>query len=298
MTDNRAVILSGVRTAIGTFGGSLAGVPPTELASAVTREAISRAGLEDDAIDSVVFGNVIHTEPRDMYLSRVAAIEAGLPVGTPALTLNRLCGSGLQAIATAADQITLGHVQAAIAGGAESMSRAPHASRSIRTGQKMGETIFTDMLIGALSDPFGHGQMGVTAENVAEAEEIGRDQQDAFAAESHRRAATAISEGRFAEQILALEVKRGRETKVFDQDEGRGDRRIDFVNLPRSCKISIFTAAGKLVRELQHNAAEDNRRAAWDLRNKDGLEISHGVYFYAVEAQGGATKIGKFAVIK
>ena len=213
------VILDGVRTAIGTFGGSLAGVAPSDLAAQVTKEAISRSGVEAADIGHTVFGHVINTEPRDMYLSRYAAVEAGIPDSSPALTVNRLCGSGAQAVVSSAQHIMLGDADFAIAGGAESMSRSPHSSQSIRTGAKMGDMGFTDMMIGALNDPFGGGHMGVTAENVSAEFDISRDQQDAFAVESQKRATAAIEEGRFKSQILPIQVKKRREVIDFDTDE-------------------------------------------------------------------------------
>lgn len=213
------VIASGVRTAIGDLGGALAGHSPCALATEVARAAIARAGLEAGQIEQTVFGHVIHTAPEDMYLSRVAAIRAGVPDTAPALTLNRLCGSGLQAIVTASEQIALGHCDIALAGGAESMSRAGHLMPAVRSGQKMGDTLAIDMMLGALSDPFGHGHMGITAENIASRDGIDRAAQDGFALESHRRAARAQAEGRFAGQILPLTVRRGRAEAVFDTDE-------------------------------------------------------------------------------
>ena len=217
--DRSVVIAGGVRTAIGTFGGSLAGVPPCELAAKVAAEAIARAGVAPGDIGQTVFGNVLHTAPEDMYLSRVAAIRAGVPETAPALTLNRLCGSGLQAVVTAAEQILLGNADIALAGGAESMSRAGHLLTTSRAGVKMGDAAAVDMMTGALNDPFGHGHMGVTAENVAAREGIDRAAQDAFAARSHRLAARAIAEGRFVDQILPLTVRKGRAEVVFDTDE-------------------------------------------------------------------------------
>ena len=174
MQTENVVILSGARTAIGTFGGTLAGVAPSALGATVIKEAVNRAGLEGGDIGHCVMGQVIHTEARDMYMSRVAAVEAGIPVGSPALTLNRLCGSGLQAIVSAAQMVMLGDCEAAVGGGAESMSRAGHLLTSARWGQKMGDTAAHDMLDGALQDPFGGGIMGITAENVAERYGIGR----------------------------------------------------------------------------------------------------------------------------
>jgi acetyl-CoA C-acetyltransferase len=213
------VILDGARTAIGTFGGSLAGTAPTALATAVSKEAMSRSGVEPGQIGASIFGHVINTEAKDMYMGRVAAVDAGIPEEATGLTVNRLCGSGAQAIVNAAQHIMLGDVDYALAGGAESMSRAPHATQSIRTGQKMGDVSFTDMMIGALNDPFGVGHMGVTAENVAAENQITREQQDAFAVESHRRAAAAVEAGYFEGQILPIEVKVRREMVPFATDE-------------------------------------------------------------------------------
>ena len=216
---NDVVFLDGVRTAIGTFGGTLAGEAPTALATAVTREALSRSGVDAAQIGHTVFGHVINTEPRDMYLSRVAAVEAGISEDAPALTVNRLCGSGAQAIVSAAQHVMLGDADFAVAGGAESMSRSPHATQTLRWGKKMGDAAFVDMMIGALSDPFGVGHMGVTAENVASENQISRADQDEFAAESQKRAANAIEEGRFKSQILPIEVKVKRTMVTFDTDE-------------------------------------------------------------------------------
>lgn len=215
----QVVIVSGVRTAIGDFAGALAGETPCNLAAAVAREAIRRAGIAPEDVQQTIFGNVIHTAPEDMYISRVAAMRAGVPETVPALTLNRLCGSGLQAVVSAAEQILLGNADIALAGGAESMSRAGHLLTQARYGQKMGDIVGIDMMIGALTDPFGNGHMGITAENVAAGASLDREQQDAFALESHRRAARAIAEGRFREQILPLTVKKGRTEVVFDTDE-------------------------------------------------------------------------------
>lgn len=217
MTD--VVILSGARTAIGTMGGSLAGIPAIALASHVAKAALERAGVEGGQIGHVTYGHVINTEPRDAYLSRVAAIEAGIPDTTPAMNVNRLCGSGAQAIVSAAQSVMLGDAAFALAGGAESMSRAPYIMPAARWGQKMGDTAMQDMMLGALSDPFGAGHMGMTAENVATEYAISRADQDAFALESQRRAESAISEGRFIEQIAPIEVRQRREMVMFDTDE-------------------------------------------------------------------------------
>lgn len=213
------VVLDGARTPIGTFGGSLAGVPPTETAAHVVRHALQRSGLDGAQIGHVVFGHVINTEPKDMYLGRVAAVKGGIPVETPAMTLNRLCGSGAQAVISAAQHLMLGDAEFAVAGGAEAMSRSPHAFQAGRAGQKMGDMKMIDMMIGALSDPFEGMHMGVTAENVAAEHHIDRATQDAFAAESQRRAAAAIAEGRFKGQIAPIEVPKGRDTVLFDTDE-------------------------------------------------------------------------------
>jgi acetyl-CoA C-acetyltransferase len=218
MTES-VVILAGARTAIGTFGGALAGQEPAKLGATVATEAMKRAGIDKADIGHVVFGNVIPTGPRDAYLARVAAIEAGIPQEVPAMTLNRLCGSGVQAIVSAAQNIMLGDAGIALAGGAEVMSRAPHYLQSGRFGQKMGDTVMADGLTGVLTDPFGNGIMGITAENVAARWSISREDQDAFAVESQRRTAAAAAAGHFADQILPLEVTAGRKTVQFDTDE-------------------------------------------------------------------------------
>jgi acetyl-CoA C-acetyltransferase len=219
IAEREVVVVSGVRTAIGDYGGSLKDVPPTRLAAEVVREAVARAGVEPHQVDHVVFGNVIQTEPRDHYLARAAAVDAGLPVEVPALTLNRLCGSGLEAIVSAAQTILLGDADVVVAGGAESLSRAPYWLPELRWGQRMGATTTVDVVVGALSDPFDGSLMGITAENLAERWEISREEQDALAVESHRRAAHAIREGRFSEQILPIEVKTRKGTVAVDTDE-------------------------------------------------------------------------------
>ena len=219
MSEREVVILSGVRTAIGDYGGSLKDIAPTELAARVVRESVARAKVDPEDIGQCVFGNVIHTEPKDMYLARVAAIQGGLPVTSGALTLNRLCGSGLQAIVTASQYILLGDVDAAIGAGAESMSRAAYINPSQRWGSRMGDAKMIDMMTGALSDPFETIHMGVTAENVARKCGISREQQDAFAVESHRRASAAIAAGYFKEQILPIEIKTRKGVEQFVTDE-------------------------------------------------------------------------------
>ena len=213
------VVLSGVRTAIGSYGGSLKDIPPTELGAQVIREAVRRSGVNAADIGHVVFGNVIHSEPRDMYLSRVAAIKGGILEGTPALTLNRLCGSGLQAIVSAAQTVLLEDAEFAVAGGAESMSRGLFAVPSARWGARLGDAGMVDMMVGALTDPFDSIHMGVTAENIAAKFAISRNQQDAFAVESHRRATNAIQKGYFKDQILPVELKNKKGTVLFDTDE-------------------------------------------------------------------------------
>jgi acetyl-CoA C-acetyltransferase len=212
-------LVSGVRTAIGTFGGSLKDVAPTDLATKVTAEALARSGVAAADIGHVVFGQVIHTEPNDMYISRVAMINAGIPVETPALTVNRLCGSGVQAIISAAQSILLGDCEIAIGGGAESMSRAPYHAPAMRWGARMGDAPMVDVLLGTLNDPFHRYHMGITAENIAEKYEISRQDQDALALESNRRASAAIKAGYFKDQIVGYELKTRKGVTVFDTDE-------------------------------------------------------------------------------
>jgi acetyl-CoA C-acetyltransferase len=213
------VILSGARTAIGTFGGALASLPPTETAAIAARAALERAGVAPGQIGHVVFGHVINTEPRDLYLSRVAAMAAGIPETVPAMNVNRLCGSGAQAIVSVAQALALGDADFGLAGGAESMSRAPYALPAARWGQKMGDARALDMMTGALSCPFGTGHMGMTAENVAAAHGISRADQDAFALESQTRAAAAIAAGRFAPDIVAVEIASRKGPVSFATDE-------------------------------------------------------------------------------
>lgn len=213
------VILSGVRTAIGEYGGSLKSIAPTDLAAKVVHEAVSRAQIDPSEIGHLVFGNVIHGEARDMYLARVAAIHGGLSHHTSALTVNRLCGSGLQAIISASQTILLGDTQAAIAGGAESMSRAGFLLPSLRWGQRMNDAAAIDMMVGALTDPFDNIHMGITAENIAEKWHITRDQQDQFSVESHRRATQAIKNGYFKDQIVPIEIIANKEKILFNTDE-------------------------------------------------------------------------------
>jgi len=219
MAQREVVVVSGVRTAIGGYGGSLKDVPPTRLGAICIKETVSRAKLDPASIGHVVVGSVIHGEAKDMYMSRVAAIEAGLPVGTPCLTVNRLCGSGLQAIVSAAQHILLGDTDVTIGAGAESMSRAAYFLPSARWGQRMGDASMIDAMTAALHDPFGHGHMGVTAENIAAKYGITRDEQDAFALESHKRAARALETGHFKSQVVAVEIKSKKGPAQFDTDE-------------------------------------------------------------------------------
>jgi acetyl-CoA C-acetyltransferase len=217
--DREVVVLSGVRTAIGDYGGALKDIPPSELAGQVIREAVKRAKIDPAQVGTMALGNVIHTEAKDMYISRVACIKGGLPQETTALTVNRLCGSGLQAIVSAAQMIQLGDADAAVGAGTESMSRGGYLMPTLRWGQRMNDGGVIDMMVGALTDPFDTVHMGITAENIAEQWKITREQQDEFAVESHRRAVNAIEKGYFKDQILPIEMKTRKGTVVFDRDE-------------------------------------------------------------------------------
>ncbi len=213
------VILDGARTAVGTFGGALASTAPIDLATVVTEAAMEKSGVEGGQIGNVVFGHVINTEPRDMYLSRAAAKQAGIPVETPAMNVNRLCGSGAQAIVSAVQSLMLGDADFAVAGGAESMSRSPYILQQARWGAKMGDIKSLDMMLGALNCPFGTGHMGVTAENVADEHQVTREQMDEFALTSQTRAAAAIEAGYFQSQIAPVQVKVKRDMVDFMVDE-------------------------------------------------------------------------------
>ncbi len=219
MAQREVVVTSGVRTAIGDYGGSLKDIPPTKLGAIAIKEAVARARIDPATVGHVVLGSVIHGEARDMYISRVAAIEGGLPAGTPCLTVNRLCGSGLQAIVSASQHILLGDTDVAIGAGGESMSRAAYFIPAARWGQRMGDAQLIDAMTGALHDPFGNGHMGVTAENIAAKYGVTRDEQDAFSLESHKRAAKAIETGFFKSQIVPVEVKSKKGPAQFDTDE-------------------------------------------------------------------------------
>ena len=217
--SREVVVVSAVRTAIGTFGGSLKDTPPTELAALVVREALARASADGKDVGHVVFGHVVNTEPKDMYLSRVAALNGGCAQTTPAYNVNRLCGSGLQAIVNASQSILLGDCDVAIGGGAENMSRAPYASLATRFGARMGDTKMIDMMVGALHDPFHNIHMGVTAENVAAQFNISREMQDACAVESHNRAQRAIEAGYFKDQIVPVMLKTRKGDVAYEVDE-------------------------------------------------------------------------------
>lgn len=218
-SNTDVVIVSAVRTAIGTFAGSLKDIPPSELAAKVVAEALKRAGVSGSDVGHVVFGHVVNTEPRDMYLSRYAAVTGGCAHASMAMNVNRLCGSGLQAIISAAQSIYLGDSDVAIGGGAENMSRGPYTLPSARHGQRMGDGKMLDMMVGALTDPFESVHMGITAENVAKKWDISRAQQDALAVESHQRAEKAVTNGYFKSQILPIEVKGKKGMVMFDTDE-------------------------------------------------------------------------------
>jgi acetyl-CoA C-acetyltransferase len=217
--SREVVVVSGVRTAIGTFGGSLKDIAPTELGAQVVREALKRANTDGKDVGHVVFGHVVNTEPKDMYLSRVAAINGGCAEGTPAFNVNRLCGSGLQAIISASQSILLGDADVAIGGGAENMSRAPYASLATRFGARMGDTKMIDMMVGALHDPFHTIHMGVTAENIAAKWGITREDQDKLAVESHNRAERATQAGYFKDQIMPVMLKTRKGEVAYDTDE-------------------------------------------------------------------------------
>jgi acetyl-CoA C-acetyltransferase len=217
--SREVVVVSGVRTAIGTFGGSLKDVSPTELGAQVVREALKRANTDGKDVGHVVFGHVVNTEPKDMYLSRVAAINGGCAEGTPAFNVNRLCGSGLQAIISASQSILLGDADVAIGAGAENMSRAPYASLATRFGARMGDTKMIDMMVGALHDPFHTIHMGVTAENIAAKWGITREDQDKLAVESHNRAERATQAGHFKDQIMPVMLKTRKGEVAYDTDE-------------------------------------------------------------------------------
>jgi acetyl-CoA C-acetyltransferase len=220
MSNKReVVVVSGVRTAIGSYGGTLKDISPSDLGAQVTREAVSRAGIELSDVQHAVFGNVIHTDVTDHYIGRVIPVKAGIPETTPGLSVNRLCGSGMEAILLASQWILLGDCDVAVAGGAECMSRAPYWLPTMRWGQRMNDGQVVDSMVGALSDPFELYHMGITAENIAEQFSISREEQDELALMSHQRATKAIEAGIFKDQILPVEIKVKKQTIAFDTDE-------------------------------------------------------------------------------
>jgi len=246
MSQREVVVVSGVRTAIGGYGGALKELPATRLGALAIREAVARAGVDPASIGHVVMGSVIHGEAKDMYLSRVAALEAGLPVGTPCLTVNRLCGSGLQSIVSAAQHLLLGDCDVAVAGGAESMSRAAYFLPAGRWGQRMGDAAVVDAMSGALHDPFGHGHMGVTAENIAAKYGFTREQQDEFAVQSHAKASRALDNGYFKSQVVPVEIKSKKGVEQFATDEHvrKGAKLEDLAKLKAVFKKDGSVTAG------------------------------------------------------
>ncbi len=246
MSTREVMVVSGARTAIGGYGGSLKDLGTTKLGAVAIKEAVARAKIDPASVGHVVMGSVIHGEAKDMYISRVAAIEAGLPVGTPCLTVNRLCGSGLQAIVSAAQHILLGDTDVVVGGGAESMSRAAYFLPAGRWGQRMGDGAVVDAMTGALHDPFGNGHMGITAENIAAKFGFTREEQDAFALESHKRAANALDQGLFKDQIVPIELKSRKGVEQFATDEHvrKGAKIEDFQKLKAVFKKDGTVTAG------------------------------------------------------
>ncbi len=270
-STREVVVLSGARTAIGGFGGSLKDFPPSDLAALCVREAVKRAGIESKEVGHVVFGNIIHTDAHDPYLARVAGVKGGLPVETPALTLNRLCGSGLQAIITAAQTIMLGDADVTVAGGAENMTRSPYFSTMMRWGARMNDSPMIDAMVAALNDPFDDCHMGVTAENVAKKWNITREAQDKLAAESHRRAANAIDKGYFKDQIVPVEIKNKTGSIFFDIDETvRRDSTVE-----KLAKLKpVFDKSGTVT---AGNASSINDAAASVVLMERGLAVKRGL---------------------
>ena len=242
---NDVYIMSANRSAIGGFGGTLKSFCPVDLGTLVAKEAIARSGYDADEVEHAVFGNVIHTEPRDMYVSRVIALQAGMSKESAALTVNRLCGSGLQAIVSAIQLLILGDAKISIAGGVEVMSNVAHIVDGFRWGSRMGDGKVHDMMLGALHDPFGHGHMGITAENISSRYQISRDMQDQFALSSQQRASKAIDNGSFKEQILPIEIKTRKGIEIFEIDEHpKPDTSIDTLSSLRTAfkKDGVVTA--------------------------------------------------------
>jgi acetyl-CoA C-acetyltransferase len=271
-STREVVVVSGARTAIGGYGGSLKDNPPSDLAALCVREAVGRAGIDPQEVGHVVFGNIIHTDAHDHYLARVACINGGLPVETPALTLNRLCGSGLQAIITAAQTIMLGDADVAVAGGAENMSRSPYLVPAMRWGARMNDAKMIDVMVGALSDPFDDVHMGVTAENVAKKYKITREDQDKLAAESHRRAAQAIDKGYFKAQIVPVDIKIKGGTAPFATDE---TVRRDSTPEKLGRLAPVFDPAGTVT---AGNASSINDAAAAVVLMERGLAERRGLH--------------------
>ena len=258
-------IVDGARTAIGSFGGSLASKTPIELATAVTKEALKRAKIHAEEVEHVAFGHVINTEPKDMYLSRVSAIHAGIPSTVSAMNVNRLCGSGAQAIVSVAQSLMLDEASVGVAGGSESMSRSPYILNTVRWGQKMGDAKTQDMMLGALNCPFGTGHMGVTAENVAEEKNISRLMQDEFALESQRRASKAIIDNYFKDQIIPIEIKKGKSSDIFQIDEHPKETSLeDLTELPPVFKKEGTVTAG-------NSSGINDGAAALVLATEEGL---------------------------
>ena len=269
--EREVVVLSGVRTAIGDYGGALKDQPPSELAAQAIREAVKRAKIDPKQVGAMVLGNVIHTEAKDMYISRVACIKAGLPQETTALTVNRLCGSGMQAIVSAAQMIKLGDTDVAVGSGAESMSRGGYLMPTLRWGQRMNDGGAVDMMVGALTDPFDTTHMAITAENVAEKWKISRERQDELAVESHRRAINAIEKGYFKEQIMPIELKTRKGTVAFDKDEHpRADASLEGMAKLRT----VFKKDGSIT---AGNASGINDAAAAVVLMEKGAAAKQGI---------------------
>jgi acetyl-CoA C-acetyltransferase len=270
-TGRSVVILGAARTPIGKYGGSLKDIPPTDLGVIAVREAIRRAGIDAADVDQTVFGNVIHTEARDMYFARVVAVNSGLKVESPALTVNRLCGSGLQAIVSAAHEILLGHADTTVAGGAESMSRGPFWMHGLRWGQRINNATAVDVMVAALTDPFEATHMGITAENIARRWNISRQDQDALARESHRRALEAIQSGRFKEEIVPVELPgKGHPLRLENDESPRPDATLE--NLQKL--KPAFDASGTVT---AGNASSINDGAAAVVLMEEGLAAARGL---------------------
>ena len=278
--SEEVVVLSGSRTAIGSFGGSLKSASNIELGTLVTQDCIKTAGIEKEKIEQVFFGHVINTEPKDMYLSRVISLKAGIPTTVAAMNVNRLCGSGLQAIVSLIQTLSLGDAKFGVAGGAENMSRSPHILKSNRWGKRMGDSMVEDMMLGALNCPFDTGHMGITAENVAREYHITREDQDAFALESQRRALNAVTQGFFSEQIVPVEIGKGPKTSMFEVDEH--PKLTDMANL--SSLKPVFQKSGSVT--AGNSSGLNDGAAALVLGTKSaskaqGLKIRAQVLGYA-----------------